>query len=168
MSFMTSDEMTTGSVHATEAERKWLAGQSRWWNSTGGGTMGKLAKGVNASAKGVGAVKAGDGGLKFKAEWPELDEQNKSWMSANRIDLTTGNATPDPNAPASSNCSPETAALRRRLGVSTPGLGAVVGGGQAARDAGQSWIRRNKFIFGGLVLIGYVLLARLLGDTTTT
>ena len=164
MSFMTSDEMTTGSVHATDAERRWAAGRTRWWNSTGGGTSSRAVPGVTATTKGVGAVKAGDGGVKFKAEWAELDEENWKWMTANRIDLATGTALLDPNAPASSSCSPETAALRRRLGGSAAGLGAVVGGGQAARDAGQSWIRRNKFMVGGLIVIGYVLLARLLGE----
>ena len=168
MSFMTSDEMTTGSVHATEAERRWAASRTRWWNSTGGGTSNKAVPGVNASTKGIGAVKAGDGGVKFRAEWPEIDEGNWKYMKENRIDPVTGNAIPDPNAAASSACSPETAALRRRLGGSAAGLGAVVEGGQAARDAGQSWIRRNKFVVGGLLVIGYVLLARLLSDTTAS
>ena len=168
MSFMTSDEMTTGSVHATEAERRWAATRTRWWNSTGGGTSNKAVPGVNASTKGIGAVKAGDGGVKFRAEWPEIDEENWKYMKENRIDPVTGNYVPDPDAPASSACSPETAALRRRLGGSAAGLGAVVEGGQAARDAGQSWIRRNKFIVGGLLVIGYVLLARLLGENTTS
>ena len=164
MSFMTSDEMTTGSVHATDAERRWAAGRTRWWNSTGGGTSSRAVPGVIATTKGVGAVKAGDGGVKFRAEWAELDEENWKWMKANRIDPATGTALPDPSAPASSSCSPETAALRRRLGGSATGLGAVVEGGQAARNAGQSWIRRNKYMVGGLIVIGYVLLARLLGE----
>lgn len=168
MSFMTSDEMTTGSVHASEAERKWAAGRTRWWNSTGGGTSSRSVPGISATTKGIGAVKAGDGGVKFKAEWPELDEENWKWMKAQRIDQATGNVVPDPNAPASSVCSPETAALRRRLGGSAAGLGAVVEGGQAARDAGQSWIRRNKLMVGGLVVIGYVLLARLLGERSVS
>ena len=165
---MTSDEMTTGSVHATEAERKWTAGRTRWWNSTGGGSSRKAVPGVVATTKGIGAVKAGDGGVKFKAEWAELDEENWKWMKANRIDPVTGNIVPDPNTSSASNCSPETAALRRRISGSATGLGTVVGGGQAARDAGQSWIRRNKFMVGGLIVIGYVLLARLLGESTVS
>ena len=164
MSFMTSDEMTTGSVHASETERKWAAARTRWWNSTGGGTSEKAVKGVNATTKGIGAVKAGDGGVKFKAEWAELDAENWKWMKENRIEPATGNYIPDPNDEGSSACSPETAALRRRLGGSGAALDAVVEGGQAARDAGQSWIRRNKFTVGAMVVIGYVLLARLLGD----
>ena len=165
MSFMTSDEMTTGSVHASDSDRKWAAARSRWWNSTGGGTSARgLAAGVNASAKGVGAVKAGDGGVKFRAEWPELDEENWRWMRESRVDAATGNVMPDPNAGPSNACSPEGAALRRRPGGSAAGLGAVVEGGQAAREAGQSWVRRNKFLVGGLVVVAYVLLARLMGD----
>ncbi|KAK0508795.1 hypothetical protein JMJ35_009071 [Cladonia borealis] len=90
MSFMTSDEMTTGSLSAGENERKWLAARSRWWNSTGGGSCTNPVKGNNASVRGVGAVKAGDGGVKFRAEWPELDEENWKWMRANRIDAASG------------------------------------------------------------------------------
>ena len=152
LSFMTSDEMTTGSISATEAERKHAARQTRWWNSTGGGSEGKLAAGVNASTKGIGAIKSGDGGVKFKAEWPELDEENRKWMTENNIDFRTG------KPPAS--CNPEASALKKRPSVSGAGLGEV----QAARNAGQSWLRRNKWMLGGMLVFGYVLLARLLGD----
>ena len=149
---MTSDEMTTGSISATEAERKYLATQTRWWNSTGGGSQGRLAAGVNTSTKGIGAIKSGDGGVKFRAEWPELDEENRKWMTDNDIEIKTG------KPPIS--CSPEATALGKRPGVSAAGLGEV----QAARNAGESWIRRNKWFLGGALIFGYVLLARILGD----
>src|SRR4051812_50186724 len=55
LSFMTSEEMTTGSVSATEAQRKQLAFMSRWWNSTGGGT------GVGNGGCGGGWVGGGGG-----------------------------------------------------------------------------------------------------------
>lgn len=171
MSFMTSDEMTTGSVHATDAERRWAAAKTRWWNSTGGGSFQKLAAGVNPSARGVGAVKAGDGGVKFKAEWPELDAENWAWMKTNRVDPTTGNLLPDPDPdPTSSSlasCSSEVAALRRGPGGSGVGFGTVVEGGHAATQAGQSWIRRHKMFVGAMVVICYVLLARLMGEVPT-
>jgi ubiquitin-conjugating enzyme E2 J2 len=160
LSFMTSDEMTTGSINTNEREKLRLSKMSRWWNSTGGGTSGKVKAGVIATAKGIGAVKAGDGGVKFKVEWPELDEENQKWMKENRIDPATGLVLPDPNAPAT--CLPEASALRKRPGGSGAALNAVVGGGQAARDAGQSWVRRHKWLVGGVVLFSYVLLARLL------
>ena len=159
---MTSDEMTTGSVRATEAERKMLADRSRWWNSTGGGTHAKATPGNHATTRGIGAVKAGDGGVKFKAEWVGLDEENWKWIEENRIDSATGSVTPDPNALLNA-CAP--AALRRRPTGSAAGLGAVVEGGQAARNAGQSWIRRNKFMALAMGVVCYVLLARLLGNT---
>ena len=161
LSFMTGDEMTTGSVHATDAERRYLAARTRWWNSTGGGTgrRDRRPAGVNPSTRGVGAVKAGDGGVKFRAEWPELDEENWKYLNEHKIDPATGQSA----SPANSSCSPETAALRRRLGGSQPALGAVVEGGQAARDVGQSWIRRYKWVLGGLLLFGYIVAARLLG-----
>ena len=162
MSFMTSDEMTTGSVRATEQERKWLSRQTRWWNSTGGGTSAKNVPGVSASTKGIGAIKAGDGGVKFKNEWPEVDEENWKWMKDYRVDPVTGHVLPDPEALKEGNCLPEASALRRRPGHSGAGLGAVAAGGQAARDAGQSWVRRHRWAVCGVVVFGYVLLARLL------
>lgn len=169
MSFMTSDEMTTGSVHGTDAERRWAAARTRWWNSTGGGSQSKAVRGVNASARGIGAVKAGDGGLKFRSEWPELNAENVAWMKEHRIDVATGDLFPDPDASAAgSSCSSEVAALRRGPGGSGVGLGAMVGGGQAARQAGQSWVRRHKFAVGAMVVIGYVLLARLMGEGSQT
>ena len=119
--------------------------------------------GVIATTKGIGAVKAGDGGVKFRAEWPDLDQENVVWMKENRIDPATGDWIPDPDAPITSACSSEVAALRR--GPSGSGVvGAVVGGGNAAKQAGQGWVRRHKFMVGALVVIGYVLLARLMGD----
>ncbi|KAF6233809.1 hypothetical protein HO173_008021 [Letharia columbiana] len=160
MSFMTSDEMTTGSLGASDAERKWLAARSRWWNSTGGGSVKTPVKGNTATVRGVGAVKAGDGGVKFRAEWPELDEENWNWMKEHRIDAATGKILANPegeNNTTSVACSPEVAALKRGPGGTT-GLGDA---GRAARDAGQSWVRRNKLLVVGIVVIGYVLMARL-------
>ena len=163
MSFMTSDEMTTGSLGASDAERKWLAARSRWWNSTGGGSVKTPVKGNTVTLKGVGAVKAGDGGVKFRSEWPELDEENWNWMKEHRIDAATGKILSNPegeNGSISAACSPEVAALKRGPGGTT-GLGDA---GRAAREAGQSWVRRNKFLVVGMVVIGYVLMARLVGE----
>jgi len=162
LSFMTSEEMTTGSVSASDAERRVLAARSRWWNSTGGGSYSNVSPGVNATTKGINSIKAGDGGLKFRTEWPELDAENWKWMKENRIDPATGQVMPDPNAPTA-KCSPETSALRRRPKGSAAGLGAVMEGGQVARDAGESWIRRHKVWFGLVLVFGYALLTRLLG-----
>lgn len=147
--------MTTGSVGANEAERKWAAGRTRWWNSTGGGSQTR-----NGTVQ-KGNIKAGDGGAKFRAEWPEMDKENWKWMEDNKIDPATGEKIPEPGAPA---CSPTAAALGRRPSGSAPTLGAVVEGGQAARDAGQGWLRRNKLMVAGAVIFTYVLIARLLGE----
>lgn len=164
LSFMTSEEMTTGSVSASDSERRLYAARSRWWNSTGGGSYANVAPGVNATSKGINNIKAGDGGLKFRTEWPELDQENWKWMKENRIDVATGQVMPDPNATTTTNCSPETSALRRRPNGSGPRLGAVMEGGQVAREAGQSWIRRHKFWVGLAVVFGYAILARLFRD----
>lgn len=162
LSFMTSDEMTTGSVHATEAERRWAAARTRWWNSTGGGTHKRPVSGVTASTRSIGAVKAGDGGVKFSAEWPDLHRENLAWIKENRINDMTGELLPEAAAPEA-KCSAEVAALRRGPSGSRV-VGAVVGGGQAAREAGQGWMRRHKFLMGAMLLVGYVLLARLLAE----
>lgn len=160
---MTSEEMTTGSVSASEAERRVLAARSRWWNSTGGGSHINATPGVTPTAKGINNVKAGDGGLKFRAEWPELDQENWKWMKDNRIDTNTGQIIPDPNA-AATKCSPETSALRRRPNGSAPGIGVVMEGGHVAREAGQSWARRNKIWIGIAIAFGYALLMRVVND----
>lgn len=160
LSFMTSEEMTTGSVSATEAERRVLSARSRWWNSTGGGTHISSTQGVTPTSRGINNVKAGDGGLKFRTEWPELDGENWKWLKENRIDTATGQLRPDHNG----KCSPETSALRRRPNGSAPGLGAVMEGGHAAREVGHTWIQRNKFWVGLAVLFGYALVSRLAQD----
>jgi ubiquitin-conjugating enzyme E2 J2 len=168
MSFMTSEEMTTGSVRASEAERKLFTARTRWWNSTGGGSTTRKLDSVPSSAgtpatstnsRGVGAIKAGDGGAKFRQEWPELDEENWKWLKENDINPQNGFKN------VAQNCAPEAAALRRRGAPSGLGIGAVVGGGQQAREAGQGWLGRNKWKLLGVAVVTYVLLARLMSGT---
>ncbi|KAI4099994.1 MAG: hypothetical protein LQ339_005660 [Xanthoria mediterranea] len=172
LSFMTSEEMTTGSVRASENERKYLAARTRWWNSTGGGSRtspdakGSNVKGVVATAKGVGAVKAGDGGVKFKAEWPELDLENWKWMHEHGVDPATGNLIPPEEGSAPKACSHEVAALARGPNGSGSGLGAVVGGGHALQDAGNGWLRRNMWMVVGVAAVVMVLLNRMFGEGT--
>jgi ubiquitin-conjugating enzyme E2 J2 len=161
---MTSEEMTTGSVSATEGERKWAAERSRWWNSTGGGTNARSVPGV-VSGKGIGAIKAGDGGAKFKLEWPELDEENWRYMKENRVNPMNGDRMPDPNAPKAADCAGDVTALRRRPTGSGAGIGAVVEGGQVAREVGQSWIGRHKVVTGLLLLFTWVLASRVFGPS---
>ena len=163
LSFMTSEEMTTGSVSASESERRFYAARSAWWNSTGGGSASNPVPGVHATSKGLGSIKAGDGGVKFRAEWPEIDEENWKWIKENRIDPKSGRILPDPEGVVV-QCSPEAAALRRRLGGTTSGVGAVMQGSQAARHAGQSWLRRNKIWVALGVVFAYVLVARIFGE----
>ena len=162
MSFMNGEEMTAGSIGGTPQERRWHAARSRWWNSTGGGSASNPVPGVQKSTKGLGSIKAGDGGTKFKSEFPEVHEENCTWVEQHRIDPATGRMLPD-DGQDNVNCSPETKALRRILGGST-GVGAVVQGGQAARNAGQGWIwRRKLWIFAGCIVV-YVMLARIFGE----
>lgn len=161
LSFMTSEEMTTGSVRASEHERKLFARRTKWWNSTGGGS--KLIPGTSATtssshSRGIGAIKAGDGGAKFRMEWPEVDEENLKWMKDNRIDLATG--LPRPTQSSQPNCSPEVAGLRRRPVASAT----VVQDAQIARNAGQGWLSRNKWRVAFGFLMFYIVVARALGD----
>ncbi|TAQ87786.1 hypothetical protein B7494_g3888 [Chlorociboria aeruginascens] len=156
LSFMTSEEMTTGSVGATESERKWAAGRSRWANSTGNGSW---REGKSGGQKGN-VIK--DGGAKFRAEWPELDEENWKWMKENKIDPITGIPEKVDGASTKENCS-IASGLRRPSG-SQELVGVVVEGGRAAGGVGQSWLRRHKLLIAGAVIFTYVLIARLLGD----
>jgi ubiquitin-conjugating enzyme E2 J2 len=155
LSFMTSEEMTTGSVGATDAERRWATARSRWWNSTGGGSWTENPKGLQR-----GNVKAGDGGAKFRAEWPDLDRENWAWIRENRIDPATGVAADLTAAAASPACAPGMA-LRRPSGSQLI-AGAVVECGRAV--GGGGWLRRNKLLISGAVIFTYVLIARLLGE----
>lgn len=111
-SFMTGEETTTGSIRATDAERRLFAARTRWWNSTGGGSSARTIPGVSSSnTKGIGAIKAGDGGAKFRQEWPEVDEENWKWMKENRIDPAIGRKIPEHTAHGS--CAPEASALTK-------------------------------------------------------
>ena len=160
MSFMTSEEMTTGSLAGSDSERKWYAARSRWWNSTGGGSRTTPKAGVNASTKGVGAVRAGDGGVKFRSEWEELDQENWKWMQQNQIDARTGELLPREEAEKENeergDCSREVKALR--LGPKGTGLSSKVRDGQ---QAGRGWFRRHQWQLGIGLVFGWVLLTRL-------
>jgi ubiquitin-conjugating enzyme E2 J2 len=149
LSFMTSDEMTTGSVAASPEERKYLAARSRWWNSTGGGSHNRAA--------GKGNVKAGDGGAKFRAEWPQVDQENWEWMTGKGIDLASGRRAGTGDNPS---CGPQLGIA----GNSGHQAQAVVDRVIQGRGAGESWLSRNKYyLIGGVVFI-YVLIARILGE----
>lgn len=161
MSFMNSEEMTAGSIGATTTERKYLAARSRWWNSTGGGSASNPVPGVHATPRGLGNIKAGDGGVKFRAEWPELDEANWRWLRDHRIDPKTGKILPDPEG-EHVHCSPETMALRRTLGGGSSATTTTAAGVGAVVHGGQGWASRNKIWIAAGVLFVYVFVARLL------
>ncbi|KAI9895014.1 MAG: Ubiquitin-conjugating enzyme E2 6 [Vezdaea aestivalis] len=147
LSFMTSDEMTTGSVAGTESERRWASAKSRWWNSTAGGSVAVPGQ----------PTKPGDGGANFRSQWPDLDQENWRWMKARSVDPASGQVT---TSDSSSTCPPEqVAALARRPGGSG-GLGAVVEGGQAARETGQGWLKRNRLWVILLFMFLYVFWTR--------
>lgn len=144
--------MTTGSVSATAAERRHMASRTKWWNSTGGGSHAK----ANHAAKGN--VKAGDGGAKFRAEWPEIDAENWEWMRKCKVDVASGNRQDGDNG---ASCGPQ-------LGISgTSGNQAqtVVDAVVQQREAGRGWLYRNKLLLAGGVIFIYVLIVRLVnGD----
>ncbi|PSR84084.1 ubiquitin-conjugating enzyme [Coniella lustricola] len=151
LSFMTSNEITTGSISASNEERKMLAARSRWWNSTGGGSH------DSARVAQKGNIKAGDGGKKFRAEWAEEDAENWKWIRENNVDVATG---VKPVA-AGSSCGPQ---LGAGISGSSNQAQAVVDAVVQQREAGRGWMSSHKLlIFGGAVFV-YVLIARLLGD----
>jgi len=172
LSFMTSEEMTTGSVSASDAQRKQLAAQTRWWNSTGKGSTtrklgeagGEQSAAGQAPASNAWAFGGKDGGKRFREQWPEEDEENWKWMEEHRIDPQTGRSVVQAAPSQQQNCSPEASALRKRANGSGAGLGAVVEGGQAARQAGQGWLGRNWGKLAVAAVFIYVLAARLLSD----
>lgn len=160
MSFMNGEEMTAGSISGSSTERKILSAKSRWWNSTGGGSATSRKPGVQVTTKGVGNIKAGDGGVKFRAEWPDEDAENWKWIEENRVDPKTGKCIPDPEGQVI-QCSPETAALRRLLGGSG---GALATGGGVVREAGQGWLTKQRLYYIGGAFMLYVILMRIFGE----
>ncbi|POS85052.1 ubiquitin-conjugating enzyme E2 6 [Erysiphe pulchra] len=133
LSFMTSEEMTTGSVSASLSERKWAAARTRWWNSTGGGSW-KDNKTIQK-----GNVKAGDGGSKFRSEWPQLDQENWKWMEQNRIDPITGNQIIETASGSGKNDISSDANSDTNLKV----LSVVEKGTQSLGDK-RSWFQKNR------------------------
>lgn len=164
--------MTTGSISATEQERRLLARRSRWWNSTGGGSRSSYSTSTTTTGRGTtanaGAIKAGDGGARFRSEWPDLDAANQKWMKEHRIDPLTGNTLPDPsmnpsgnnNNTNNKNCAPVT--LRRPM--TNSGGPATAAGAADTAAGGRSWMARNKIWIGAILVFGYVLIARIVGD----
>ena len=155
---MNDNEMTTGSLIASESERRWFAARSRWWNSTGGGSATSRNAGSKAGAKGVGAVKAGDGGMKFRAEWEDIDGENWEWMERERVDAATGKVVKREGE----TCSPEAMALLKGPhGGSVDVVGRVVG--QAVRGEGDGvveWMGRHKLLVAFVAVIAFVLMLR--------
>lgn len=148
LSFMTSTEITTGSISASTEERKMLAARSRWWNSTGGGSH------DSARVAPKGNIKSGDGGKKFRAEHPDEDAENWKWIRENNVDVATG------QRPVSS-CGPQ---LVGGIGGSGNQAQAVVDAVVQQREAGRGWMSKNKLLIVGGVIFLYVLIARLLGE----
>lgn len=77
--------------------------------------------------------------------------------------LTTISGKCLPDAPEQGPCSPETAALRRRLGGGDA-TSAISSGGAAVRNVGQRWITKRHMWYGGAAILIYVLLMRIFGD----
>ena len=161
LSFMTSEEMTTGSISATERERKIMAQTSRWWNSTGGGSAVRREDGTVVHAGTVvpgRKVGLGDAGKRFRTEWPEIDEENWKWMVTRKIDPLTGNHA----VPAEPKREGDTVRWRAAAPTATAvlGSGAPAATGAAVVARGESWLRRHRVFVGLAVVVGYVLLAR--------
>ncbi|KKA29784.1 hypothetical protein TD95_005300 [Thielaviopsis punctulata] len=167
LSFMTGDETTTGSLASTDLQKRQFAARTRWWNSTGGGSQDSPAL--------KGNIKAGDGGAKFREQWPELHAQNLKWMEENNIDPLTGNVKSTGGAEASDPSGSSLSSCRPPLGIAgSAGNATANGSGRAnqaqvvvdavvqRRGAGQSWASQNKALIFGCFLFVYVLIARLL------
>jgi len=165
---MTSEEMTTGSVSATEAERKVLAARTRWWNSTGGGSTKRTLAGEAGEVQaqqgsgggsgrntGFGAIKAGDGGQRFKEQWPEEDEENWKWMEKEKIDPQTGRGL----------VLQQQVQAQEAVAAAAGPVESATAGRRATVDAvPQSWLSKNKWYIVAAAVFAYVLAARALGD----
>jgi len=118
----------------------------------------------DGSGAGKGNIKAGDGGLKFRSEWPEIDAENQKWMRENKIDMATGNKIFE--NPAAS-CGSQLGIPAGIAAGSGHQAHAVVDAVMQQREAGQGWLARNKLFLVGAAIFIYVLIARLLGEGTS-
>lgn len=164
---MTSEEMTTGSIRGTEAERRALAGQTKWWNSTGGGSTRRTLKGRDAAAAaarqqrttGFGAIKAGDGGKRFREMWPEIDEENWMWMEKEGIEPQSGKRVFVGGGEAAAAAAVDGVEVGQRQAATSAAQSA-----QKAQREAKGWYARNMYWVIGGVLFAYVMVARLLKD----
>ncbi|KAM0688987.1 hypothetical protein Q7P36_011063 [Cladosporium allicinum] len=104
---------------------------------------------------GFGAIKAGDGGQRFKEQWPEEDDENWKWMEKEKIDPQTGRSL----------------VLQQQVQAQEAVAAAVrpaeeTGNGRRATidAAPQSWLSKNKWYIVAAAVFAYVLAARALGD----
>lgn len=168
LSFMTSEEMTTGSVSGTPAERKRLAAMTRWDNSTGhGSTTRKLqsqespdssqqaSQQQNSNSRGFGAIRKNAGGQAFREQWPELDMENWKWMNEQQIDPQSGRSSLLQSPLALENDAD--GERSRKL----PGNVGVDGKGQIPGET--SWVSRNRWYLAIAALFVYVIAARVVG-----
>lgn len=155
---MTSEEMTTGSISASESQRKQLAFMSRWWNSTGGG----LPIGSNQ-----GKIGAGDGGARFKNDWPDIDRENWTWMVNNQIDIKTGRISLPPPKQITGDMQQAGGDLASKTGaVANSMIANNTRNLQIARN-GQSWIGRNKFYVITAIVVAWVAIGRMFTEYTS-
>ncbi len=94
--------------------------------------------------------------MKFRAEWPELDQSNWSWMEREGVSASTGRVVRE----AGESCSPEALALLKGPKGSSVD---VVGGVGAVRGGMVGWMSRHKWLVGIVALVGFVLLQRAVG-----
>lgn len=164
---MTSEEMTTGSISASEQERKVLAARTKWWNCTGGGSgvldpvTGQVVPTAGSGPTGRG-VGWGDMGKRFRSEWPDVDRENWRWVYEKRINPATGIVMPAA-APAHGTAAGRVGALegsaRRRQGTGT-GSKPTTTAAEVVVKRGESWVRRHKVLVGAIVLLVYVFVVR--------
>jgi len=158
LSFMTSEEMTTGSISASESQRKQLAFMSRWWNSTGGGLP------VGSSQ---GKIGAGDGGARFKNDWADIDRENWTWMINNQVDIKTGRISlPPPKQIAGDMQQPGGDVSSKTGAVANSMIANNTRNLQIARN-GQSWIGRNKFYVITAIVVAWVAIGRMFTEYTS-
>lgn len=171
--------MTTGSISATEQERRILAARSRWWNSTGGGSgvldpvsgivVPNRAPGAGIGTGGSrGGVGNGDLGRKFREEWKDVDAENWRWLKAKGFNLASGLIAPPPSAsarpPTSSGVAgvagTDTEGARRRQRSGSIGNTGTAGAAGVVVRRGGGWFEGHRVFVGIVFLIAWALLAR--------
>ncbi len=108
------------------------------------------------SSSGNGLMGSGDGGSRFRADWPDLDKENWEWMQRNNINPKTGKIIPPRSLEADGEGSGSGMDSKRTDEKAAAAIPAV-----ALVKGESSWLGRNKVLVITFVVVFYAAIGRI-------